>query len=512
MSSGEEKAGSGQDWSDDGSEAEPTTAADKSSLFGELSSSGSSGDEQKADVTSKDLFGDADDISSDSDDQVEDDGVGFSEPSPPMQQPESRQQSRPLHRARMDDDDDGGVGHGFDIDENEASQPEFSGFPDDDDEEEPEPEPVTNVIEADMPIFPSMMNEQLFFVKMPNFLSVEPRAFDADLYDEEVDEEELQDEEGRSRLKLKIENTIRWRYAKDSARGENDEERERESNARIIRWSDDSASLMLGGEVFDIHQTPLGSGDFSHLFVQQGTGLQGQAVFHRKLTFRPHSTDSHTHRKITMSIADRLGKTQKIRVLPVVGKDPDAHRTEMMKKEEDRLRSAVRLENQQKRMRDRQHNKGGRPTTSFLESFGGEEDDDDETSIEAIKRGVKPLRPKAHARKPAKRRAPKASRKRVASSGDDDDDDDDEIDDDGDGYDDGDGFIDDGDEEGSDDEIEEDDNDDEDEEEEAKSTSEEEAPAPKKTQKRKSVEKDAPSSKKKKIRSKHMISSSDESD
>ena len=62
-----------------------------------------------------------------------------------------------------------------------------------------------------------------------------------------------------------------------------------------------------------------------------GTGLQGQAVFKHKLTFRPHSTDSQTHRKMTLSIADRFSKAQKIRVLPAVGKDPESQRNERIK-------------------------------------------------------------------------------------------------------------------------------------------------------------------------------------
>ena len=67
------------------------------------------------------------------------------------------------------------------------------------------------------------------------------------------------------------------------------------------------------------------------LHLPIGTGLQGQAVFRSKLTFRPHSTDSQTHRKMTLSIADRFSKAQKIRVLPAVGKDPESQRLERIK-------------------------------------------------------------------------------------------------------------------------------------------------------------------------------------
>ena len=67
------------------------------------------------------------------------------------------------------------------------------------------------------------------------------------------------------------------------------------------------------------------------LLILSGTGLQGQAVFKNKVTFRPHSTDSQTHRKMTLSIADRFSKAQKIRVLPAVGMNPESQRNERIK-------------------------------------------------------------------------------------------------------------------------------------------------------------------------------------
>ena len=66
-------------------------------------------------------------------------------------------------------------------------------------------------------------------------------------------------------------------------------------------------------------------------FFVQGTGLQAQLVFKEKLTFRPHSTSSQTHRKMTLSIADRASKAQKIKLLSAAGMDPEAQRTELIK-------------------------------------------------------------------------------------------------------------------------------------------------------------------------------------
>jgi len=118
--------------------------------------------------------------------------------------------------------------------------------------------------------------EDFFLFRFPNFLSVEPRPFDQEYYEDEVEEDDDLDEEGRTRLKLKVENTIRWRKS-----ALEDGTEKVESNARIVKWSDGSQSLIVGNEKFDLKTMPL-TGDYNHLFIRQGTGLQGQAVFRTK--------------------------------------------------------------------------------------------------------------------------------------------------------------------------------------------------------------------------------------
>lgn len=54
------------------------------------------------------------------------------------------------------------------------------------------------------------------------------------------------------RVKLKVENTIRWREVFDK-----DGNLIKESNARVIKWSDGSMSLHLGSEIFDVYKQPL---------------------------------------------------------------------------------------------------------------------------------------------------------------------------------------------------------------------------------------------------------------
>ncbi|VDK33558.1 unnamed protein product, partial [Taenia asiatica] len=247
-------------------------------------------------------------------------------------------------------------------------------------------------IAADFPPIRADLGREMYLVKMPNFLSVETRPFDAAFYEGELDEDEVLDEEGRTRLKLKVENTIRWRLGKNA-----NNEVIQESNARIVRWSDGSLSLHLGDEIFDVHKMDIQS-DFNHLFIREDRGLQGQAIFRSKLSFRPHSTDSFTHRKMTLSLADKTSKSQKVKILPVAGTDPESNRSLAVRKEEERLRVALRRESQQRRMQERQlaaasahRQRRSIPGPSGYESFGDSDGDinGSSVSLSAIKRNAK---------------------------------------------------------------------------------------------------------------------------
>ncbi|KAI2653979.1 RNA polymerase-associated protein LEO1 [Labeo rohita] len=293
-----------------GSDSEEEFTRRKKKKIASDSDSDSDPEAQGKKPAANDLFGEADDISSDSD----------AEKPPTPGQP-------------MDAED--GL---------EGDQPE----------EEPVPE---TRIEVEIPKVSTDLGSELYFVKLPNFLSVEPRPFDPQYYEDEFEDEEMLDEEGRTRLKLKVENTIRWRSRRDEEGNE-----VKESNARIVKWSDGSMSLHLGNEVFDVYKAPL-QGDHNHLFIRQGTGLQ----------------DSATHRKMTLSLADRCSKTQKIRILPMAGRDPESQRNEMIKKEEERLRASIRRESQQRRMREKQHQRG--LNAGYLEPDRYDEDEEGEESI-----------------------------------------------------------------------------------------------------------------------------------
>ena len=233
---------------------------------------------------------------------------------------------------------------------------------------------------VEMPLTDIKLGENLNLVKLPNFVSIDTRPFDAETYEDEIeDDNEITDDEGRSRLKLKVENTIRWKHALDEQGN-----LIKQSNSKIVRWSDGTMSLFVGSEEFDIIQAPL-TGSHSHLYVKHGAGIQGQAQFHNKMMFRIHSTDSYTHRKLTMRISDRVSKASKAKTLPAVGKNPETRREEMCKKEDERQAASRRRENMQKKIREKNINKT--ISTRYLEPDIDEEDEGE--SLSAIKNSYK---------------------------------------------------------------------------------------------------------------------------
>ncbi|XP_030669946.1 RNA polymerase-associated protein LEO1-like [Nomascus leucogenys] len=143
-------------------------------------------------------------------------------------------------------------------------------------------------------------------------------------------------------------------------------------------------SLHLGNEVFDVYKAPL-LGNYIHLFIREDTGLQGQAVFKSKLTFRPHSRDSATYRKMTLPLANRSSKTQKIRILPMAGRDPEGQHTEVMKKKEERLRASTHRESQAIHLREKHYKEGSSVSYQDPGSDSAEEEGKDSFSLAAIK-------------------------------------------------------------------------------------------------------------------------------
>lgn len=189
---------------------------------------------------------------------------------------------------------------------------------------------------------------------------MDSKPFHADTYvgPEHEDEDISLTENVRERsmtIKLKVENTVRWRWIK----GESGIE-QRQSNSRIIRWSDGSLSLRLGKELFDINRTVdtsavvprqhVGSqGSQSQVLTQtDGTHkshgltylvaqhkrsqvLQAEAIITGYLSLRPTGMQSETHRMLVRAVGQKHNKIARLRMVPEPTKDPEREKLELMK-------------------------------------------------------------------------------------------------------------------------------------------------------------------------------------
>ncbi|KAH0836604.1 Leo1-like protein-domain-containing protein [Lanmaoa asiatica] len=158
-------------------------------------------------------------------------------------------------------------------------------------------------------------------------------------------------------IKLKVENTVRWRWIKD----EFGQDR-RQSNSRIIRWSDGSLSLRLGKELFDINQTidtsggvvrqsiggsqsasqstpsasqPSGlkSQGLTYLVAQHKRSevLQAEAVITGYMTLRPTGMQSETHRMLVRAVGQKHSKVARLRMAPDPTMDPEREKLELLR-------------------------------------------------------------------------------------------------------------------------------------------------------------------------------------
>ncbi|ORY24457.1 Leo1-like protein-domain-containing protein [Naematelia encephala] len=103
-----------------------------------------------------------------------------------------------------------------------------------------------------VPQWPKMhaTDGKVWHLKLPAYVNIDAKPYDSAYYRATLDEEEIDGRTdpiaAKSRM-LGVRNTIRWKWGI----GPNDEPA-RESNARMLRWSDGSVSLQLGSDLFDV--------------------------------------------------------------------------------------------------------------------------------------------------------------------------------------------------------------------------------------------------------------------
>ncbi|TPX62299.1 hypothetical protein PhCBS80983_g00545 [Powellomyces hirtus] len=189
-------------------------------------------------------------------------------------------------------------------------------------------------IVPDVPRF-SQGNEEVFLARLPTWMGVDHRPFEAQSWDEE--DEIPADPSIASHITL--ENTMRWRTVRDPS----GEER-KESNARLVRWSDGSTSLILGGEVFDANYMQGAPHQYITVSIPEAGVLQTQNRTPRNMTFKPYSRSSVVHQKLTKHISTSRDKDVSQTKMIVTMMDPEKEREAMEKAENEKIRARKRLE------------------------------------------------------------------------------------------------------------------------------------------------------------------------
>ncbi|KAK9761153.1 Paf1 complex component, partial [Basidiobolus ranarum] len=188
---------------------------------------------------------------------------------------------------------------------------------------------------------PTSEDSKHYLARLPNFMNTELKAFDPDTYEE--DQQEGTEEERAQKIKLQVENTIRWRYAKDA-----NNEIVKESNAKFVKWSDGTLSLLLGEELFDINTKSMDH-DNQYVIVHHPVEglLETQIRYTDTMAFRPSSVAGATQRKMVMAIAGKHKKVQRAKMF-ITTTDPEKQKQELEAREAEKLRAQRRLESQRR--------------------------------------------------------------------------------------------------------------------------------------------------------------------
>ncbi|KAH9993735.1 Leo1-like protein-domain-containing protein [Russula compacta] len=228
--------------------------------------------------------------------------------------------------------------------------------------EDEEPNPlIEHRLEASVSIpnipLPKSSDGQHWVIRMPNFVKVDSKPFHPDTYVGPEHEEDFLGgtHERDMGIKLRVENTVRWRWNKDK-----DDQDHRQSNGHVIRWSDGSMSLRLGKEYFDINQVIDSSGSahrqafgmsqnsqsqsqgtptsthgkahgLTYLVAQHKRAeiLQAEAAITGFLTLRPTDMQSETHRLVVRAVGQKHSKVARLRMAPDI--DPEREKQELIR-------------------------------------------------------------------------------------------------------------------------------------------------------------------------------------
>ncbi|EGG23134.1 RNA polymerase II complex component [Cavenderia fasciculata] len=195
-------------------------------------------------------------------------------------------------------------------------------------------------------------------LKVLNILGIQPIPFHPKSY--EKDEEIA--ERGRP---SNVESVIRWRWALDQHGRPT-----KESNTRLIQWSDGSTHLFIGNEALEVKEHEL-AGDQFYVYNKQDNFIECEGKVDSKIAIRPTKVRSKAHMRLRESIASRTQKSAKIKSI-VTTVDPEKEKVQRERAEAEKIRIA-------RGQRDTKVNKLAQKLnldTKYLEGEDGDEEEE----------------------------------------------------------------------------------------------------------------------------------------
>lgn len=233
--------------------------------------------------------------------------------------------------------------------------------------------------------------DKVSLIPLPNVIQIQPQSFARDTYTIESIDNTNTNERKTKQLgvagsaRLGVENVMRWRYTGDGD--------EKQSNSRLVEWSDGSVSLMIGSEIFDVMERPfIGNVKYDNYIFQSinhnkltyshtdDSIQQSYALLHSILKFKVTSINSKTHQKLN-TIAASLHKQQPKIKRAAVSIDPEKQKQlSLQLAKQDELKQK-RLLAREQRMNNRQSQytqRSSKLSSEFLEASDNDEDEDED--------------------------------------------------------------------------------------------------------------------------------------
>ncbi|KAJ2687730.1 Paf1 complex component [Coemansia spiralis] len=196
------------------------------------------------------------------------------------------------------------------------------------DDEAPEGLSKVNVrvMSARVPLFPAPRSDRDAFIltRMPNILQLDPTPFSADSYEDLIKKEhevaakhsvkEAVPPELASAVEGIIGNTIRWRRTAGA-----DGKMKRESNARLVRWSDGSTSIVVGGhtpETYSVASEPLDDSaktkqhHYAAVLYQNELLMQSHARLTEQWSLRPAKQSAQSRAAVSLLLGRVKARAQ----------------------------------------------------------------------------------------------------------------------------------------------------------------------------------------------------------